>query len=168
MGRYTPDPISEWFERAAADWLGRAYRHPGKWEPTYLAPPTRARRAEAARLGETDLDARDRWGEVRWVRAYKRAVYRVHKEYGYAGELRFGDPRTSPSSATALKWETRGLLRKTGWPTRRRELVIMIVPGGDVSTAVVRHGIPAAKRYTVDAAYRSKPGPPDRPWDTPF
>lgn len=164
MSRYTPDPVSIWFERAALGWLQRAYRHPGKWEPTYLAPPTPARRAEAARLG-VDLDERDRWGEVRWVRGYKRAVYRMHKQYGYAGEIRFADPRTSPSSATALKWETRGLLRKAGWPTRRRELVIMIVPGGDVATEVTSQRTPAGRSYVRSEAFRSKPAPPDRPWE---
>lgn len=163
MPRYQRDPVSEWFDRAAEQWLERAYRRPGKWEPTYLAPPSAARRAQAHLMGE-DLDKRDRWGELRWVRAFKRAVYNAHKLYGYAADFRPGDARASDAGATALRWETGGLLRKSGWPTRRRELRIMIVPGGAAADAAVAR-VPAAKTYTADAAYRSKPGPPDRPWD---
>lgn len=161
---YQRDPLSEWFDGAAADWLARAYRRPGKWEVTYLAPPTAHRRLIARQLGETDLDKVDRWGEKRWTRAYKRAVYHNHKNYGYAESFRPGETRAAPAAATALKWETGKLVRKAGWPTRRLELRIMIVPGGDAATEAAA-AVPAAKRYTADERFRSKPGPPDRPWD---
>lgn len=165
MARYKRDPISEWFDAAALQWLVRAYRHPGRWEPTYLAPPSPARRLQAAALGEYDLGAVDRWGEIRWVRAFKRSVYHQHKLYGYASGMRPGDPRAADTAATALRWETRGLLRKTGWPTRRRELALMIVmdTGAAMEAAAAR---PAAARYDLNPAYASRPGPPDRPWDT--
>ena len=59
MPPYRRDPLSEWFDGVAADWLERAYRHPNTWAVTYLAPPSRTRRAQAAaELGEYDLDAR--------------------------------------------------------------------------------------------------------------
>lgn len=171
MPRYTRDPLSEWFDGAAAGWVARAYRKPGQWEVTYLAPPSQARRLQAAvELGIANLDERDRWGERRWTRAFKRAVYHVHKEYGYAGEFRPCEPRVSDSAGTALKWQTRGLVRKEGWPTRRLELAIMIVPGGDAALAAAGHGTPAARRYTAPQgeAFRSKPAPPDRPWEPGF
>jgi len=170
MPRYTRDPLSEWFDGAAAGWVARAYRKPGQWEITYLAPPSQARRLQAAvELGIGDLDEIDRWGEPRWTRAFKRAVFHQNKLYGYAGEFRPGDPRLSDSAATAIKWETRGLVRKQGWPTRRRELAIMIVPGGDAAAAAAGSARPAA-RYTSPAGerLRSKPAPPDRPWEPGF
>lgn len=164
MPAYTRDPISEWFDGAAAAWLERAYRHPGRWEPTYLAPPSKARRLQARQLGETDLDARDRWGEIRWVRAFKRATYWQHKTYGYADAFRPGEDRAAPTAATALRWDDGGLIRKAGWPTRRRELRIMVVPNANEALAHAA-ARPASKRYDLNEEYRSKPGPPDRPWD---
>lgn len=164
MPPYKRDPISEWFDGVAVGWLERAYRHPGRWEVTYLGPPSRQRRAEAALLGAPDLDARDRWGEIRWVRALKRATYHNHKLYGYAEALRPGIPRASDSAATGLRWETGQLIRKSGWPTRRRELRIQIVANPNEALAAASRR-PAAKRYDLSEAYRSHPGPPDRPWD---
>jgi hypothetical protein len=163
MPPYQRDPLSEWFDGAASDWLARAYRTPGKWVTVYLAPPSKTRRALARTMGEPDLDKRDRWGEIRWVRAYKRAVYWNHKNYGYAESFRPGEARAADTAATGLRWETLGLLRKAGWPTRRRELAIMIVPPGDAMAAAAAR--PASQRYDLDERYRSKPGPPDRPWD---
>lgn len=163
MPPYERDPISTWFDRAAEDWLSRAYRHPGKWEITYLAPPTPARRVMARQLGETDLDKVDRWGERRWTRAYKRAVFWNHKEYGYGEGLRMGDPRVSDTAGTGLRWETGGLIRKSGWPTRRLELRIMVVDANAAYAAAGQR--PATRRYDLSDSYRSKPGPPDRPWD---
>lgn len=169
MPPYTRDPLSEWFDSAAAGWLARAYRRPGHWEITYLAPPSRARRLEAAvTLSITDLDQRDRWGERRWTRAFKRCVYWQHKTYGYGGSFRPGEMRLAPTAGTALKWETRGLVQKSGWPTRRLELAIMIVPGGDEAAAAVQSTRQPAKRFTSTAGekFRSKPAPPDRAWET--
>lgn len=157
--------MSEWFDGAAADLLTRAYRHPGRPAVTYLAPPSPVRRAMAAALGIYDLLEKDRWGETRWMRAYKRSTYYTHKHYGYAGELRAGDQRAAPAAATALKWETGPLVRKAGWPTRRRQISVTILPGGDSATAAVMASRKPAKRYTVDDSFRSKPGPPDRPWE---
>ena len=164
MPPYRRDPLSEWFDGVAADWLERAYRHPNTWAVTYLAPPSRTRRAQAAaELGEYDLDARDRYGERRWTRAYKRSVYWNHKTYGYAAELRPGDRRADDGAATGLRWKTRGLIFKSGWPARRLELAIMIVSSDAAMSAAARR--PASKRWDLNEAYRSKPGAPDRPWD---
>lgn len=170
MPPYTRDPLSEWFDSAAAGWVARAYRNYGRWEITYLAPPSAARRLEAAvELGIGNLDERDRWGLPRWTRAFKRAVYRQHKLYGYGDAFRPGDPRLSGSAATALRWETRGLIQKAGWPQRRRELAIMITAGGDAAAAAAQ-AVRPARRYTVPAGegFRSKPAPPDRPWEPGF
>jgi hypothetical protein len=167
MPRYTRDPLSEWFDRVAADWLARAYRAPGTWTGLYLAPPSRVRRAQAlAELGIANLAEKDRWGLDRWTRGLKRATYHAHKTFGYAGEFRPGDPRASESGGTALRWETGGLVIKPGWPQRRRELSIMIAPAGLAAELAVSM-VPPSQQYTSGAgeAYRSKPAPPDRPWE---
>jgi hypothetical protein len=170
MPRYTRDPLSEWFDAAAANWIARAYRRPGTWEGLYLAPPTAARRAQAAsELGIYNLAEKDRWGLDRWTRALKRATYRQHKNYGYAGEFRLGDQRADDGAATALRWDMGPLVRKQGWPQRRRELHIMIASAGLMAELAVSQ-VPPSQRYTSPAGegYRSKPAPPDRPWEPGF
>ena len=165
MPPYRRDPISMWFDRAAGDLLARAYARPGRWAVTYLAPPSRERRRIARETwGVPDLDERDRWGATRWLRAFKRATYWNHRNYGYAEEFRPGDQRAAPAAATALVWDTGPMVRLAGWPTRRREIRVMIMPGGDIATDAAGQ-LPAAKRYTADDRLRSKPGPPDRPWE---
>jgi hypothetical protein len=170
MPRYERDPLSEWFDRTAADWLARAYRNAGSWEGLYLAPPSAQRRAQAAaELGIGNLMEKDRWGLDRWTRALKRAVHFQHKHYGYAAEFRFGEERASAQAATALRWDTGQLIRKAGWPQRRRQLDIMIVPAGWAANQAVRSE-PADRQFTAPAgaALRSRPAPPDRPWEPGF
>jgi hypothetical protein len=169
MSPYTRDPVALWFDRVAIDFLRRGYAHPHRETVLYVPPPSRARREEARTMYDIpDLDARDRWGETRWIRALKRSVYWNHKEFGYAEEFRPGDPRVSDAAGTSLKWKTGTLIRKAGWPTRRRLVSIWVVDGGDAAIAAVRHDRRPAKRYTVNATYRSMPGPPDRPWEPGF
>jgi hypothetical protein len=173
MPPYARDPLSTWFDGVAADWLARAYRAAGRPAGLYLAPPSSVRRAQAAaELGIYDLAEKDRWGLDRWTRALKRSVYWHHKEYGYAGEFRLGDPRASDGAATALKWEMGQLIRKAGWPQRRRELALTVLPGGIAAEQAVIASTRPGKRYTgagsAAAAYRSKPAPPDRPWEPGF
>jgi hypothetical protein len=167
MPRYERDPLSEWFDRVAAEWLGRAYRNAGSWEGLYLAPPSRARQLQAAaELGIGNLGEKDRWGLDRWTRALKRAVYHQHKNHGYAAEFRLADQRVSDRAATALRWNTGGLIQKAGWPQRRRQLDIMIVPAGWAADTTVL-ALPPTRQYTsaAGAGLRSKPAPPDRPWE---
>jgi hypothetical protein len=167
MPKYERDPLSTWFDRVAADWLARAYRAPGTWAGLYLAPPSKTRRAQAAvELGIGNLAEKDRWGLDRWTRGLKRATYYQHKTYGYAGEFRAGDPRADDGAATALRWDLGPLVLKQGWPQRRRELHIMIAPAGMLAELAVSM-VPPSQRYTspAGAGYRSKPAPPDRPWE---
>jgi hypothetical protein len=164
---YKRDPLSVWFDRVAADWLARAYRNAGSWEGLYLAPPSAARRAQAAaELGIYNLGEVDRWGMDRWTRALKRATYYQHKHYGYAAEFRLADQRVSDRAATALDWQTGGLIRKTGWPQRRRQLDIRVLPAGWAADTSVL-ALPPSQQYTsaAGAGLRSRPAPPDRPWE---
>jgi len=145
------DPLSEWFDAAAIRYLERAYASRGQWTGVYLAPPTVPQRARAAMLGFPDLTrGRDKWGEVRWVRAFKRSVYWNHKRYGYSDSLRPGDPRNSPRPATALTWDTGNRVLKRGWPSRRWAIRIAIHQGGSAAARAAAK-IPGSRRW-VDAA----------------
>lgn len=144
------DPLSQWFDSAAARLVARAYASRGQWTGIYLSQPSIGQRAAAAAIGEFDLYGRDRWGEVRWVRAFKRSVFWAHKQYGYAGEFRLGQPRASDHPGTSLEWQTGQLVMKSGWPSRRWAIRVRVHPAGAAATEAAR-AIPASRRW-VDSA----------------
>jgi len=117
--RVSRDPLSEWFDPAARRLLTRAYNNRGQWTGVFLSPPTLEQRARAAQLGIWDLYERDRWGEQRWVRAFKRAVYYQLHHHGFSDRPRWDEERTSPWPGVALQWETGQRVIRRGWPTRR-------------------------------------------------
>jgi hypothetical protein len=141
----TRDPLSEWFDPAALRLLDRAYAGKGHWTGVYLAPPSVPQRARAALLGFPDLTrGRDKWGEVRWVRAFKRSVYWNHRMFGWSSGMRPGDYRTSPIAATALTWDTGQRVLRAGWPSRRWAIRIAIYPSADLAK------VPGSRRWVID------------------
>jgi hypothetical protein len=141
----TRDPLSVWFDAAALRLLERAYANKGQWTGVYLAPPSVPQRARAAMLGFPDLTSgRDRWGEVRWVRAFKRSVYWNHKKFGYSDGLHPGNYRNSPYAATALTWETGQRLIKRGWPSRRWAIRVAVHQSASVAK------VPESKRWVIN------------------
>lgn len=160
MAEFDRDPVSVQFDDAARRLLQRAYANPGQWTGTYLARPNPVWRAWARYRG-IDLESRDRWGEVRWVRAFKRSCYWNLAWYGYAGHLGAAR-RVSKSDGKAMLWETGNLVRKQGWPGRRYAIRIKLVPGGRAAENHTRHELPPAQRYTVSDAARSTIA--DRDW----
>jgi hypothetical protein len=154
VGEFQRDPVSVQFDPAARRFLARAYANDGAWTGTYLARPDPSWRAWGLFHG-FDLESRDQWGEVRWVRGFKRACYWNLANYGYTGGLQ-GDRRISKDArARALVWETGQLVLKSGWPGRRYAIRIKVVPGGQAAAAHVENHVPRAKRYTENAAARS-------------
>lgn len=147
------DPLSTWFDSAAARLVARAYASRGEWTGIYLSQPSIRQRAAAASIGEFDLGGRDRWGEIRWVRAFKRSVFWNHKQYGYAGEFRLGQPRASDHPGTSLEWQTGQLVMKSGWPSRRWAIRVRIHPAGWAAHEAAQ-AIPASKRW-VDSSGRA-------------
>jgi hypothetical protein len=143
------DPLSEWFDAAARRLLERAYRHRGEWTGIYLAQPGLRQHAAAARIGIWDLRERDRWGEVRWVRAFKRAVFWHHRMYGYSDEFRPGRPRASDHAGTSLEWQTGQLVMKSGWPGRRWAIRVRIHPAGAEAGHAAAEKIPASRRWVI-------------------
>ena len=143
------DPLSEWFDPAAVQLLRRAYQHPGQWAGTYLSPPSPRARAAAITLGIWNLAERDRWGEVRWVRAFKRAVYHQHRLYGYSGDFRPGQPRASDHAGTSLEWQTGQRVLKAGWPSRKWAIRVRIHPAGRAAYVAAVKNIPVKDRWVI-------------------
>jgi hypothetical protein len=143
----TRDPLSEWFDGAARNLISRAYDNRGQWTGVYLASPTPVQRAHAALLGVYDLNERDRWGERRWVRAYKRSVYYQLKRHGFADAPRWEQTRVSVWPAVALEWETGQLIRKQGWPVRRRAIRVRLHDGGKAARRAVDR-FPDSRRWS--------------------
>jgi hypothetical protein len=153
----TRDPLSIWFDGAARKLIRRAYGKRGIWVGVYLAPPTLMQRAQAARLGIYDLYERDRWGEQRWVRAYKRAVYYQLKKHGFHDAPRWDTFRASPWPAVALEWQTGQRVTRSNWPTRRWAIRVRLHDGG----AAARRAVPASEQW-VGTGRQS--GPDDKDW----
>ena len=147
------DPVSAWFDAAARRLAERAYRAGGDWATVYVAPPSAARMAQLSAMGVNPWE-RDRWGEQRWVRSFKRSLYHVVNYHGGVDGLR-ARPNTGAGShgwhaPVRVEWETGGLIRKAGWPTRRREVRVRIHPGGPATSAI---GQQERKRWVDDAGH---------------
>ena len=138
------DPLSEWFDGKSRELLRRAYARREQWTGSYLAPPTPEQRARASLMGIYNLYERDRWGEVRWVRAYKRSVYYQMKRHGSADAFRPGHTRMELNPATgkerpakwpgaALEWETVGRASRPGWLGRGWEIRVSVHSRGTAS-----------------------------------
>jgi hypothetical protein len=127
------DPVSTWFDGPARRLIARAYLVKGEWAGVYVAPPGPAQWAQLGLLGINPFE-KDRWGEVRWIRGFKRAVFHELNWYGGVTELR-PVPNTGAGThgwhaPVRGQWETGALVRKAGWPTRRRAVRFRIHSGG--------------------------------------
>ena len=156
----TRDPLSEWFDPAARRLIERAYANRGQWTGVYLAPPTPLQRAHASRMGFYDLAERDRWGEQRWVRAFKRSVYYQLKKHGWHDAPRWTETRASGWPGVSLQWETGQRVLKRGWPSRRWAIRVKVDAGGSAAARAAR-AKPAGEQW-VGAARQSTPA--DRDW----
>lgn len=152
----TRDPLSEWFDPAARRLIRRAYARRGQWVGVYLAPPTLEQRARAAVLGVWDLYERDRWGEQRWVRAYKRAVYWQLRMHGWHDGPRFAETRASPWPAVALEWQTGRRVTRANWAGRRWAIRVRLHDGGQAAARAAaarpasEQWVGTARQSTVD------------------
>jgi len=161
----TRDPLSELFDPAARRLLERAYANRGQWTGVYIALPSVSQRAYAASLGIWDLRYRDRWGEPRWVRAFKRSAYWNLRYYGRSGHVDFSVRRAAAGAsspfAAAMIWETGRLVLKSGWPQRRYAVRVKITDGGRPAVRAVESGGSESPRW-VDTPRQSTLA--DRDW----
>jgi hypothetical protein len=145
----TRDPISEWFDGPARRLLERAYANRDGWTGVYLSQPSARQRAAAGwSHGIWDLGERDRWGEVRWVRAFKRSVYYQLGWYGRSGHVDFSEKRLAGPRpfAASLQWETGNLVMRAGWPASKWAIRVSLHDGG-AAAARAAGRLPAAKRW---------------------
>jgi hypothetical protein len=142
------DPLSVWFDPAARAFLERAYRNQGEWTGQYLAPPSGNAIVRASRYGINPYSV-DRWGEVRWVRAYKRSVYYQMKKYGTVSGMNYGRPRVSKWPARSIEWQTGARVLKAGWPQKRWAIRIKIHPTGAAASRAARAKVASSQRWII-------------------
>jgi hypothetical protein len=120
---YRRDPLSVVFDGKAARLIRQAYAVKGAWAPDFLPPPGPRARLWMASQG-IDPYERDRWGELRYIRSYKRSVFWILQHYGGVSGLR-AEPNTGSFSGgwhspVRGQWET-GIRNAEGlWAVRFR------------------------------------------------
>ena len=168
---YTRDPLSRRFDPAARRLVEEAYEVRGEWAGMLLHPPGPRARAWMAANRISPYE-RDRWGELRFVRAFKRSVYWQVKWYGGLYGL-----RGVPNSASGGRESHWGAPVRVQWQTGRQVPVegqalgawavrIRIHERGD---ATARAGRRERERWIDDAGHptfrQSNPSYGDRPWE---
>ena len=119
--------------------IARAYAVRGSWAGDFLAPPGPRARAWARAQG-IDLMERDRWGELRYIRAFKRSVFWQLNKYGGVAGLR-GQVNTGAFSGgwrapVRGQWETGVRVERPEWQTFRWAVRFRIHPGGSVTSRI--------------------------------
>lgn len=120
---YQRDPLSVRFDPRAVVLVRRAYEVRGAWAGVYLPPPGPRARAWMAYQG-IDPYERDRWGELRYIRGFKRSVFWLLNNYGGVTGLR-GERNTGAGSGgwhapVRGEWQT-GIRNAEGlWAVRFR------------------------------------------------
>jgi hypothetical protein len=161
---YERDPVSVLLDRGAREFLARVYAaRRGQWVMTRLADPT-ARHRDWARARGWDLDGPDNAptlsgrrldARTRWGRAFMRALWYQHRQYGPAPGRQPGvraDRRASPTgTALQVEWgrrlpgSTRGQLLPAGRAVRAR-----VAYGGRTARRVVEAKAPGDRIYLQD------------------
>jgi len=119
--------------------IARAYAVRGSWAGDFLAPPGPRARAWARAQG-IDLMERDRWGELRYIRAFKRSVFWQLNKYGGVAGLR-GQVNTGAFSGgwrapVRGQWETGVRVERPEWQTFRWAVRFRIHPGGSATSRI--------------------------------
>jgi hypothetical protein len=170
---YQRDPLSLRFDGRALDLVTRAYRVKGEWAGDYVPQPGPRARAWMLAHGIYRPYERDRWGEVRWLRAYKRSVFHLVNWYGGTESLR-GQRNTGAGSGgwhapVRVEWETGVRVERPEWVLARWAVRIRIHPAGRKTSEI---GLARAEREgnnwidpaTMRPNFRQSL-PDDRPWE---
>ena len=154
------------FDGRAVTLVNRAYAVKGSWAGAYVPPPGPRAMAWMARRGISPYE-RDRWGEIRFLRAFKRAVFWQLNNYGGVDGLR-GTQNTGAGSGgwhspVRGEWQT-GVRNAEGlWAVRFR-----IHAGGSATSRIGRERAMRLGDNWIDASghptFRQSL-PDDRPWE---
>jgi hypothetical protein len=157
------------FDSKAAAFLGRAYAVKGAWAGDYLPPPGPRARLWMFTQGIDPYEI-DRWGELRFIRAYKRSVFWVLNWYGGVSGLR-GEknlPKQSGGWHAPVRgeWQT-GVRNDAGaWAVRLR-----IHPAGKSTSKIGRETALRLGENWIDEdgepTFRQST-PADRQWEPEF
>jgi hypothetical protein len=160
---YERDPVSVLLDRGAREMLGRVYAAPrGQWIMTRLADPTDAHRRWARSRG-WDLDGPDNAGTLsgrhvnahsRWGRAFMRALWYQHRQYGPGirrEAVRESRRMTPNTAALQVEWGRRLPGSSTGRVLPAgRAVRVRIAVSGQTARRVVR-SMPDAERIYTDS-----------------
>jgi hypothetical protein len=133
---YARDPLSVVLDSRAVRLVQRAYAVRGAWAGEYLPPPGPRARAWMAAYGIDPYET-DRWGELRFIRGYKRSVFWWLNNYGgttgLRGQLNSGAGHGGWHSPVRGEWQT-GIRNAEGlWAVRFR-----IHAGGSATSRIGR------------------------------
>jgi hypothetical protein len=139
---YHRDPLSVRFDGKAAEFVARAYAVKGQWAGDYLPPPGPRARAWMIAHGIFFPYQADRWGELRWVRGYKRSVYHLVNYRGGVSGLRGRDNTGAGAGGwhapVRVEWQTGVRVERPGWTAARWAVRIRIHPSGPATARIGR------------------------------
>lgn len=151
--RYTRDPISEWWDGPAVALLRRAYEQPGKWTGVYQPAPSQGNRL-LARAAGVQLGKRDKWGENRWTRSFKRAIY-----WNFKQDM-MGVP---DDQRPALEYRHGPMVKLTGQARKRQLVEVRVMAGGPAVEEAYAKLARRRKAFTREPALQSTIA--DRDWE---
>jgi len=166
---YQRDPLSVRLDPRAVRLVERAYVVRGAWAGEYLPPPGPRARAWMAREGINPYEI-DRWGELRYIRGYKRAVFWLLNNYGgvtgLRGQLNTGAGSGGWHAPVRGEWQT-GIRNAEGlWALRFR-----IHPSGRTTSKIGKERALRLGDNWIDEdgepTFRQST-PADRPWESAF
>lgn len=175
MPPYRRDPLSERFDVPARRFLIRAYAAGrGNWCGDYVPQPGPRARAWMLAHGIVNPYERDRWGEIRWIRAYKRSVYWHANWYGGTTGLR-SEPNTGAGSGgwhapVRLQWQTGIRVERPEWTAARWAVRVRIWPAGRATSEIGLYYAERDHDNWLDIEDHQpnfrQSQPADRPWET--
>jgi hypothetical protein len=167
---YTRDPLSARFDLPARRLVEEAYEVRGEWAGMILAPPGPRARQWMYAHGINPYE-RDRWGELRFIRSFKRSVFWQVKWYGGLYGLRAtansasGGAESNWGAPVRVQWQT-GVQVDTGGPLKSWAVRIRLHEPGDATRLAGRRD---PNRWIDDAGHptfrQSNPAYGDRPWE---
>ena len=142
------DPISEWFDRGARDFMTRVYARPGQWVGTRVAAPSPQEIATAmVRLG-INVRGRDHLGRPRWVAGFVRACYYQHK-WHRTGNAWHDEKRLTANQGRGIQYEIGHWMPQRGIVPPGYAIRFRSKPGGAAAQKAARK-MPDSKRIFLE------------------
>jgi len=149
---FARDPLSVRFDGRAAAFVRRAYERKGEWVTDFVPPPGPRARAWMALHGIFRPYERDRWGEIRWIRAYKRSVYHLVSYHGgvrgLRAEVNAGAGSAGWHAPVRVEWQTGIRAERPEWTAARWAVRIRLHPAGAATSRIgLRNAVRAGDNW---------------------